>query len=294
MTVYNVSFLDGGEYECLVKTSVNEIAAKTNVVIQSPPGAPGGVQVIDIGKTSAIIQWVNGATNGRPILYYNILGRTNWNRTWINVSTHLQAQEVDRHSNRQQAEVTQLTPWSAYEFSVVAVNDLGIGKASAPSPIYSTHEDKPYTAPINVGGGGGKIGDLTITWDPLLPEDQHSRGIHYIVFWRLKTKYEWATEVIKRKDDIGMAVVNIPLNNYYTEYEVKVQAVNNIGKGPESEIVTVYSAEDMPQIAPQKVVPLAYNSTAFNVTWEPIEITRENIRGKLIGHRVSGRGINPT
>uniref|UniRef100_A0A1B0ARZ6 Fibronectin type-III domain-containing protein n=1 Tax=Glossina palpalis gambiensis TaxID=67801 RepID=A0A1B0ARZ6_9MUSC len=81
-------------------------------------------------------------------------------------------------------------------------------------------------------------------------------------------------------------MANIPLNNYYTEYEVKVQALNNVGKGPKSEVVLIYSAENMPLVAPQKPKTHAFNSTAFNVTWEPIELTRENIRGKFIGHRI--------
>ncbi|XP_054726388.1 contactin [Anastrepha obliqua] len=286
LTVHNVTLLDGGDYECVVKSSVNEISSKTAVVIEGAPGAPGGVQVVEIGKTKAIIEWVDGANNGRPIRYYNILGRTNWNRTWVNVSTHVRGREVDRYTSRQQAEVSNLIPWCSYEFSVSAVNDLGIGIPSTPSPIYSTYEDKPYIAPRNVGGGGGKIGDLTITWDPLLPQEQHSHGIHYKVFWKLKGTLEWASEELKMLHNDGVAVVNIPLNNYYTEYEVKVQAINNIGKGPESEPVVIYSAEDMPQVAPQKPFAIPYNSTAFNVTWQPIEMTRENIRGKLIGHRL--------
>lgn len=52
-----------------------------------------------------------------------------------------------------------------YEFKVVAINSLGPGTDSKPSPLYSTDSDKPYIAPRNIGGGGGKIGDLTITWD---------------------------------------------------------------------------------------------------------------------------------
>lgn len=286
LTVHNTSMRDAGDYECVVKSAVNEISSKTSVSIEGAPGAPGGVQVIQISKTKAIIEWVDGSHNGRAIRYYNILGRTNWNRTWVNVSTHVQAREVDRYTSRQQAEVVNLTPWSAYEFSVTAVNDLGIGTPSAPSPIYSTYEDKPYIAPRNVGGGGGKIGDLTITWDPLLPQEQHSHGIHYKVFWKFKGAIEWASDEIKKQDHMGVAVVNIPLNNYYTEYEVKVQAINSVGKGPESEIAVIHSAEDMPQVAPQKPIALAYNSTCFNVTWQPIDMSRENIRGKLIGHRV--------
>lgn len=280
--------MDGGDYECVVKSAVNQISSKTTVTIEGSPGAPGGVQVIEVGKTKALIEWVDGTNNGRAIRYYNILGRTNWNRTWANVSTHVQAREVDRYTSRQQAEVHNLTPWSSYEFSVAAVNDLGIGIPSAPSPIYSTYEDKPYIAPRNVGGGGGKIGDLTIKWDPLLPQEQNSHGIHYKVFWRQRGKVEWASQILQsNQEQMGIAVVNIPQNNYYTEYEVKVQAINNIGSGPESEIAVIYSAEDMPQVAPQKPIALAFNSTCFNVTWQPIELTRENIRGRLIGHRVS-------
>ncbi|KAL9874540.1 contactin-like [Glossina fuscipes fuscipes] len=193
---------------------------------------------------------MDGANNRRPIRYYNILGRTNWNRTWVNVSISCAC----RYTSRQQAEISNLTPWSSYEFSIAAVNDLGIGTPSTPFPIYSTHEDRPYIASKNVGGGSGKIGDLTITWD-LLPQEQHSHGIYYKVFWRLKGKLEWASEIIKRQDNIGMAVANIPLNNYYTEYEVKVQALNKVGKGPESEVVVLYSAENMPLVAPQKPKP---------------------------------------
>lgn len=58
-----------------------------------------------------------------------------------------------------------LSPWSIYEFSVSAGNDLGFGLSSAPSPQYNTPPDKPYKSPKNIGGGGGKIGDLTVTWE---------------------------------------------------------------------------------------------------------------------------------
>ncbi|KAG8299179.1 Contactin-3, partial [Homalodisca vitripennis] len=63
-------------------------------------------------------------------------------------------------------------------------------------------------------------------------------------------------------------------------------AFNSIGAGPESEIVTIFSAEDMPQVAPQQVAARAFNSTSLNVSWVPIDQTREKIRGKLIGHRL--------
>ena len=74
---------------------------------------------------------------------------------------------------------------------------------------------------------------------------------------------------------------------YYTKYEVKVQAINEMGKGPESKPAVIYSAEDMPQVAPSRVVARAFNSTALNVSWTQMDNSRVKMRGKLIGFRVS-------
>ena len=64
------------------------------------------------------------------------------------------------------------------------------------------------------------------------------------------------------------------------------QAFNQMGAGPISEEYIIYSAEGMPQAVPTEVAARAYNSTALNVTWQPIEHTREGLRGRLLGHRV--------
>lgn len=142
-------------------------------------------------------------------------------------------------------------------------------------------------APTNISGGGGKIGDLTITWTPLKPAEQNGPGIFYKIYWRRKQQEsEFQFLELKEYGNTDMAVVQIPARFFYTEYEVMVQAANEVGFGPKSEIVTVFSAEDMPQVAPQQVYALSYNSTSLNVTWEPIEETRDLVHGKLIGHRL--------
>lgn len=80
----------------------------------------------------------------------------------------IQANPVDRYNGRMKAIMDSvLSPWSSYEFRVSAANELGYGPPSAPSPQYNTPHDRPYKAPSNIGGGGGKIGDLTITWKVL-------------------------------------------------------------------------------------------------------------------------------
>lgn len=249
------------------------------------------MQVIDISKTSATLEWTDGANHGHLIMGYLLSGRTNWNHTWMNITDvpALQVRTIDRYTNRKRAVIENvLTPWSKYEFRVAAWNGLGLGPPSAPSPRHATPTDKPYIAPYNIGGGGGKIGDLTITWTPLRPDEQNAPGIYYKVFWKRKNaEPEFQTLALKEFGNIGKAVVHIQLEYFYTQYIVKVQAINEMGEGPVSNEVVIYSAEDMPQVAPQLVVARSFNSTALNVSWNPIEQTREKVRGKLIGHRVS-------
>lgn len=286
--ISNATFSDAGDYECIVKSAVGEITSKAAVIVEGPPGPPGGLQVIGIQRTSVTLQWTDGAAHGRPVFAYTISGRTNWNSTWVNITQGVQATEIDRYTGRKEAIIDNiLTPWSVYEFRVNAWNELGMGPPSAPSPRFSTPSDRPYIPPDNIGGGGGKIGDLTITWTPLLPQEQNGPGIHYKVFWKRKEyETEFQSLLLKEFGNTGKGVVFISLDYYFTEYIVKVQAFNDIGAGPESQEVIVYSAEDMPQVAPQLVVAMSYNSTALNVSWNPIDEIRSKVRGKLIGHRI--------
>ncbi|KAL1492741.1 hypothetical protein ABEB36_010948 [Hypothenemus hampei] len=288
LRIANATFSDSGDYECIVESAVGAIYFRTHVTVQGPPGPPGGVQVQTIQKDSFTLQWTDGATHGMPIYSYSISGRTNWNHTWITLAVGVRARELDRFTGRKEADVEiTLIPWSNYEFRVSAWNELGTGPYSAPSPKYHTVKDRPRVAPRNVGGGGGKIGDLTITWQPLKSDEQHAPGIHYKVFWkRYNDQIEFQSTVLKEFGNTNKAVVQIEPKYYYTQYLVKVQAINEIGPGPISQEALVYSAEDMPQVAPQLVVAVSFNSTALNVSWDPIDETRQKVKGKLIGHRI--------
>lgn len=46
----------------------------------------GGIQV-EVIKTSAKLQWTDGAPNGRPITRYTVSARTHWNSTWFIMAT---------------------------------------------------------------------------------------------------------------------------------------------------------------------------------------------------------------
>ncbi|VVC34534.1 Hypothetical protein CINCED_3A024063 [Cinara cedri] len=285
--IHNLTLEDSGEYKCFVRSVVGDISSMTTLYVDGPPGSPGGVQV-EVLKTSAKLQWTDGSANGRQITRYAVSARTHWNSTWYTIATDIIAKEVDRYNGRKEAFLENvLQPWSKYEFRMAAGNDIGFGEISLPSPQVNSPADRPYKAPSNITGGGGKIGDLTIVWKQLPPQDQNGPDIFYKVYWRrLNHDTDFQYETLQDSGNIGMAVVHIKPEFYYTQYEVKVQAFNSIGAGPISEPKVIYSAEDMPQVSPQQVFAISYNSTAVNVSWIGIDQSREMLRGKLIGHRL--------
>lgn len=114
LSIYNLTFANAGEYECIAKTVVGSIESHTTVYIDGPPSSPGifkffviktvillhdfvkfsqsfynfvgGLQVTDVSKKNVKLQWTDGSSNGRPLLYYIVSARTNWNRQWINIT----------------------------------------------------------------------------------------------------------------------------------------------------------------------------------------------------------------
>ena len=259
-----------------------------------PPTAPGAVLAEDLTATSAKIHWSDGSENGRRIWAYMIEGRTNHNHTWLpllNVTDYRNEYYSNKQSGRKETFLKDvLSPWSSYEFRVSAINDLGLSPPSDPSPIYNTDKAVPFKAPSNVFGGGGKAGSLTIRWDPLKPQDWNAPEIWYQIFYRPQDYRANEPYIARNLTSLGnanMFSVSVGEDNYFKPYEVCVQAMNSMGAGRKrSDPVIIYSAESMPQVAPTQVYAVAFNSTALNVSWAPLEWTREKIRGQLIGHRI--------
>ncbi|XP_077497058.1 contactin [Amblyomma americanum] len=293
LVIYNVTFAEAGRYTCIAKTSVGKIFANTELLVLGPPGPPGAVLGHSFNATSGFVEWADGTSHGSQITSYAVEGRTNHNVTWRELINVTYAPPLSQQTGVQTAGRrginlgNVLSPWSKYEFRVIAANLLGIGMPSDPSPQYNTGVDRPYIPPRNVGGGGGKAGSLTITWTPLSPEEWNSPEVWYRVYYRPRgDRSEPRKKDLRKLGNVGLYVVPVGEENYYSPYEVQVQAVNVVGEGPISDPEIVYSAEGMPQVQPSGVYAVPHNSTSLNVTWTPLDITREKIRGRLIGHRI--------
>lgn len=295
LKILNVTFAEAGNYTCLVKTSISEVSTHTELLVNGPPSAPGAILADDLTSNSAKIFWSDGSDNGRRILTYNIEGRTNHNFTWQPLALYVTTVNTDVQTGRKSVNINGvLSPWSTYEFRVSATNELGTGEASEPSPQYNTDKASPNKYPSNISGGGGKAGTLTITWDPLHPQDWNAPELWYKIYYRsLENELDFRHKELKFSDSkspstgsMSSYTVNIGEENYYKKYLVKVQAINSQGAGPESPEYEIYSAEAMPQVQPSLVRAVPFNSTALNISWAPVDVSREKLRGKLVGHRI--------
>ena len=163
---------------------------------------------------------------------YMVEGRTNWNQTWSILAINITAKEVDRLTSRKETQlINTVSPYSTYEFRISAANTLGYGPPSIPSPQYNTRPDRIYQPPANIGGGGGKTGDLTITWTPFVGQQQNASGTYYKVFWRrlagvdadVTEESEYQSQIVKHSRSAGLFVATVDRNRryYYTPYKVK-------------------------------------------------------------------------
>ncbi|CAM9316759.1 unnamed protein product, partial [Lampetra planeri] len=102
----------------------------------------------------------------------------------------------------------------------------------------------------------------------------------YRVLWRraVGSGPKWHTNYTLTQPFIVYDVGN------FSAFEIKVQAVNAKGEGPEPDPVIGYSGEDVPLEAPIDVGIVLLNSTAIRVTWAPVD--RKTVRGHLLGYKI--------
>ncbi|KAL8616442.1 hypothetical protein ACOMHN_041045 [Nucella lapillus] len=292
--IKNVQFEHEGVYRCIVRTPFTASYKQAFLTIRGPPGEMAGVYVDlqSLTRDGLRVLWTVGADHGAPLVTFTVQAEDEFNPgVWKSVasvraqdSVHTQA---DSTAGTRRAEVKDLNPGTGYRLRVLGHNEFGVGTPSRPSSYVKTLDAPPAISPRNVRGGGGSVGDLTLQWDLLDRSEWGSREMKYRVYWRRKLGTEALWEMKEKSSSQAKHVVLVGGDNYYLLYEVKVQALNSLGQGPNSSVVEVYSAEGMPLITPTNVQSNTYNSTALEVSWVPVPDTRKAVKGKIRGYQIN-------
>uniref|UniRef100_A0A8C1III7 Contactin 3b n=1 Tax=Cyprinus carpio TaxID=7962 RepID=A0A8C1III7_CYPCA len=270
LMIRNIQLNHGGKYICLIDTDVESLSADAILVVKGPPSPPDLVVVEEVTDSTAQLSWSPGQDNGSPITGYVIQARTPFTVGWQAVDTVPEA----INGNTLTATVVGLNAWVEYEFRVLASNSVGMGEPSPPSTKIRTEDAMPDTAPTDVGGGGGTKSELVITWEEL----QNGEGFGYIIAFRPVGLVTWTRAVISAPSVTRYVYRNDTIPPF-SPFNVKVGGFNNRGEGPFSSIATVFSAEEVPSVAPERVSAKSLSAADIEVTWEPIASTPERVLG---------------
>ncbi|KAL4221759.1 Contactin-3 [Mactra antiquata] len=301
ISIDQAQFYHTGRYTCEARTTIHTARASADLFVEGPPGAPAGAYVMSSYVTSDSVQlaWTITAqiNHGSPIYSYNIEAEMENVRpgVWETVKHGIfetqalnDARTMGLRSDQRVTLVDGLLPNVHYSFRVRAINDLGEGReASRKSVSVKTPSMAPATAPKNVRGyDKGKVGTLNIVWDPLEVYEYGGNGVGYTVYFKRQGDIKDWFKANVNGSKSSMYTYLVGVDNYYLEYEVMVAAYNEHGAGPNSTVKVIMSAEGMPTQTVLMGDCDNYNGTAFSVSWNPIEDTREVMKGKLKGYRV--------
>ncbi|XP_071358489.1 neuronal cell adhesion molecule a isoform X7 [Trachinotus anak] len=284
LTIKDVTGDDEGTYTCIMNTTLDQDSASAMLTVVEKPDPPTDLELTDQTERSVQLTWIPGDEHNSPtqnflIQYEDLLHQPG---VWLNLT------EVAGTSTTAQLN---LSPYVYYSFRVLAQNHVGCSQPSQPSRQYRTNPAAPDENPSNVHGEGTEPGNLVISWTPLTGFQSNGPGLEYRVQWRQKgTSEDWSTESVANVSQL--VVLGTPT---FVPYEIKVQAFNDYGNGPDPEVVTGYSGEDVPSSAPDSVQVMVHNSTLAEVHWEPVP--SPSVRGKLQGYKIyyrRERGLHET
>ncbi|XP_056323923.1 neurofascin homolog (chicken) a isoform X10 [Danio aesculapii] len=264
LTIYNVNPDDGGTYTCTAKTEIDEDTASARLTVTGRPDPPQDLELSDPLARSVRLTWVPGNENNSPVTHFLVqFEEDRWEPgKWQNLSIY------DWNLNSVNL---QLSPFVNYQFRVIAINAVGQSQPSHPSARYQTSGAPPDVVPSGLKGWGSKKNNMEITWQAMQNTERNGPNLRYVLSWRSKeTGEEWNNITTAKTKHI------VHNTDTYVPYEIKIQAVNDFGHGPESNMVIGYSGEDKPSTAPTDLRVSKINSTKVNVHWEPVEPSSVN------------------
>ncbi|XP_047188554.1 neurofascin homolog (chicken) a isoform X20 [Scophthalmus maximus] len=267
LTISNVNEGDEGTYACTVKSEIDQDSASARLTVLDRPDPPMDLDLSDPAARSVRLTWIPGNDHRSPITEFLVqFEEDRWEPgRWQNLSTY----PGDFNSV-----ILQLAPFVNYQFRVIAINTVGQSQPSRPSPRYKTSGAAPDAIPRGVRGWGSEKDNMEISWEPLLDLERNGPNLRYSVWWRRKDAgEEWSNVTTEGSKHV------VHNTDTYVPYEVKVQARNEFGPGPESNQVIGYSGEDVPTDAPTDLRVSKVGSTKANIHWKPVDPA--SVRGEF-------------
>ncbi|XP_029791423.1 neurofascin isoform X11 [Suricata suricatta] len=286
LTIFGVAERDQGSYTCVASTELDQDLAKAHLTVladqatptnrlaalpKGRPDRPRDLELTDLAERSVRLTWIPGDDNNSPITDYVVQFEEDQFQPGV-------WHDHSKFPGSVNSAVLQLSPYVNYQFRVIAINEVGSSHPSLPSERYRTSGAPPESNPTDVKGEGTRKNNMEITWTPMNATSAFGPNLRYIVKWRRReTRETWNNVTVwGSRYVVGQTPVYVP-------YEIRVQAENDFGKGPEPDTVIGYSGEDYPRAAPTDVKIRVLNSTAISLQWN--RVYPDTVQGQLREYR---------
>ncbi|XP_060930792.1 neurofascin [Limanda limanda] len=272
LVITNVNRGDEGDYTCVIKSELDQKSASARLMVMDRPEPPTSLELSDPYERTVRLSWVPGDSNHNPVTEYLVqFDDDDWlPGKWRNLSTY---------PGNLNSVILHLAPFTYYEFRVIAINEIGASRPSHASKRFQSSGAPPDVIPKNLKGVGTWRNNMEISWEALTYREWNGPHLKYLVWWRRRdSREEWKNATTK------WLRYYIYDSDTFTPYDLKVQAVNDFGLGPESPVVTGYSGEDRPITAPLNLRLSDIESTQVTVHWD--QVTRNVIMGELKEYKV--------
>ncbi|XP_015201058.1 receptor-type tyrosine-protein phosphatase delta isoform X32 [Lepisosteus oculatus] len=239
-------------YTCVAMSTLGVIEDIAQITVKALPKAPGTPVVTERTATSITLTWDSG--NPEPVSYYIIQHKSKFSEETY--------KEIDGVATTRYS-VGGLSPYSDYEFRVVAVNNIGRGPPSEAIEA-KTAEQAPSTAPRQVRGRMLSSTTAIIHWDE--PEEANGQIMGYRVYYTTEPNQHvnhWEKQIVR---DVNLLTIQglIPNKTYY----IKVLAFTSVGDGPLSPDLQIIAKTGVPS-QPTDFKAEAKSETSILLSWVP-------------------------
>ncbi|XP_045067884.1 receptor-type tyrosine-protein phosphatase delta-like isoform X33 [Coregonus clupeaformis] len=247
-------------YTCVAMSTLGVIEAVAQITVKALPKPPGIPVVTERTATSITLTWDSG--NPEPVSYYIIQHKSK-----ISEDTY---KEIDGVATTRYS-VGGLSPYSDYEFRVVAVNNIGRGPPSDGIEA-KTAEQAPSTAPRQVRGRMLSATTAIIHWDE--PEEANGQIMGYRVYYTMDSAQQvntWEKQIVRGSNFLTIQGL-IPNKTYY----IKVLAYTSVGDGPLSADLQIIAKTGVPS-QPTDFKGEAKSETSILLSWiAPAQTGQDN------------------
>ncbi|XP_067423944.1 receptor-type tyrosine-protein phosphatase F isoform X7 [Emydura macquarii macquarii] len=246
------NILQSANYTCVAISSLGMIEAMAQITVKALPKPPTEPLVTETTATSVTLTWDSG--NSDPISYYVIQYKP---KSWEGPFQEVDGVATTRYS------IGGLSPFSEYEFRIIAVNNIGRGP---PSELVEarTGEQAPSSPPLKVQARMLSASTMLVQWEQ--PEEPNGQIRGYRVYYTTDPHLPLSMWQKHNTDDSHLTTVGSLITG--TTYSIRVLAFTSVGDGPPSDIIQVKTQQGVPA-QPADFQAEAESDTRILLTWLP-------------------------